>query len=172
MGPPLTDDIWTRMGISLLWEPDALASVCSPFRVISLRRFLTLYRAGWAEVYSVLVNEVTLVVAGLEGCLDSLSPAEAENWVERTFYPAEVSFQREVAGGGRGAALILWLAEPERVKYETAEDTHYWLCSGEHKGHRLTFSRCLFNGAQADLRWIEGGRAPNHPVGLYHPRIS
>lgn len=38
-GPTLHDDIWTRRGISLLWDADALCRVCTPQQVVSLRRF-------------------------------------------------------------------------------------------------------------------------------------
>ena len=49
MGPPLTDDIWMRRGISILWDAEALATVCTPGQVVSLRQFLLLQAAGWPE---------------------------------------------------------------------------------------------------------------------------
>ena len=59
MGPPLLDDIWMRRGISLLWDADSLAAVCTPRQVVSLRQFLVLNRAGWpeAEYEPLLVND-------------------------------------------------------------------------------------------------------------------
>ena len=56
-----------------------------------------------------------LIVAGLEGCIDALTPEEATDWLEHTMYGAVVSFQREVARGGQEAALVLWLAEKSRI---------------------------------------------------------
>jgi hypothetical protein len=36
MGPPLLDDIWMRRGISLLWDAETLAAICTPRQVVSV----------------------------------------------------------------------------------------------------------------------------------------
>ena len=172
MGPPLLDDIWTRRGISLLWDADRLAALCAPDQIISVRRFLQLHKAGWPEDELHLVGDTTLIVAGLEGCLDAMPPHETENWLEQVVFPAILSFQREVADGGNQAALIFWFVDPKRIRYEVAQDIHEWHCDGDHRGQRIALSRCLFNGAQHDLRRIVGEKGVDHPIGLYHPRIS
>jgi hypothetical protein len=51
MGPLLSDDIWMRRGISMLWDAEALAAVCTPKQVVSLRQFLLLYAAGWPDAH-------------------------------------------------------------------------------------------------------------------------
>lgn len=172
MGPPLSDDIWMRRGISLLWDAEALAAVCTSGQVVSLRRFLLLHAAGWPDADLPLVNDVCLVVAGLESVIDALPPDEAVAWLERTVYPAIVSYQEEVAGGGTEAGLILWVADHKRLDYHTSDDTHYWHCGTEYKGQQIPLSRCLFNGAQDGLRRILAGKKSELGVGLYHPRIS
>jgi hypothetical protein len=174
MGPPLLGDIWTRRGISIIWDAEMLASLCKPNEVISLRQFLQLLGAGWPDDSLSLVRDQALVVAGLEGCLDALPPQEACEWLEQTIYPAIIAFQREVAGGGDQASLVLWLADARRMDYHTSDDTYYWHCGTEYKGQQIPLSRCLFNGAQSDLRRIHVTRDRNveHWVGLYHPRIS
>jgi hypothetical protein len=173
MGPALNDDIWMRRGISLLWDAETLATVCTPRQVVSLRQFLLLHAAGWPEAELPLVSEVRLVVAGLESAIDALAPDEAVAWLERTVYPAIVSYQENVAGGGTEASLILWVADHRRLDYHTSDDTHYWHCGTEYKGQLLPLSRCLFNGAQDGLRRIQAGAKKSEAgVGLYHPRIS
>jgi hypothetical protein len=173
MGPPLSDDIWMRRGISLLWDAETLATVCTPRQVVSLRQFLLLHAAGWPEAELPLVNDVRLVVAGLESAIDALAPDEAVAWLERTVYPAIISYQENVAGGGTEASLILWIADHKRLDYHTSDDTHYWHCGTEYKGQLLPLSRCLFNGAQDGLRRIQaGGKKSEVGAGLYHPRIS
>jgi hypothetical protein len=174
MGPHLSDDIWMRRGISLLWCPEALSHVCTPQQVVSLRQFLVLHAAGWSGVDAVMVqNGKCLVVAGLESAIDALPPAEAQTWLEQTVYPAIVSYQEEVAGGGGEASLIFWIADLKRLDYRTSDDTHYWHCGTEYKGQQLPLSRCLFNGAQDGLRRIHPtGDKSEHGVGLFHPRIS
>jgi len=168
--PLVNDDLWTRRGISLLWDADELNKLCQPQQVISLRQLRQLYAAGWPEDDLPLVNEVALVVAGLEGCIDALPPEETTAWLESTIYPAIVDFQREVAGGGGQAALVFWIVEPDRLMYRTSEDAWHWHCSGEHKKHQIPLSHCLFNGAQHDLKEIHD--AKGNRLGLYHPRIS
>jgi len=173
MGPLLSDDIWMRRGISMLWDAEALAAICTPRQVISLRQFLLLYKADWPEAELSLVNDTRLVVAGLESAIDALPPDEAVIWLERIIYPAIISFQENVAGGGTEASLIFWIADHKRLDYHTSDDTHYWHCGTEYKGQQVPLSRCLFNGAQDGLRRIQvGGKKTELGVGLYHPRIS
>ena len=171
MGPPLQDDSWTRQGISILWDADSLNQFCKATQVASLRRFLGLHEAGWPDKDLPLVNDRALVVAGLEACIDALSPTEATAWLEGTIYPAIVSYQREVADGGNQAALVFWLVENKRLEYRTSDDAYYWHCSGEYTSQQIGLSHCLFNGAQNDLRPIRAS-GDKQPRGLFHPRIS
>lgn len=168
--PLVNDDLWTRRGISLLWDADELNKLCQPSQVISLRRFRQLYEAGWPEDDLPLVNEVALVVAGLEACIDALPPEAMTEWLEQKIYPAIVDFQREVADGGGQAALVFWMVEHSRLKHHVSEDSWMWHCSGEHRSHQIPLSHCLFNGAQHDLKEIHD--AKGNRLGLYHPRIS
>lgn len=179
MSPALYDNIWDRRGITILWDADELNRLCSPQQVVSLRRFLQLHANGWPEADLPLVNETTLIVAGLESCIDALPPIEAEEWLVSTVYPAIVSFQQEVSDGGNEAALIFWLADHERLQYQNSENSYYWHCGTEYRGHQIPLGRCLFNGAQDDLRRIEKNADKTHPdkgavrwIGLFHPRIS
>ena len=173
-GQPLLTDVWTRRGISLLWDADSLAKVCLPQQVISLRRFLELHRLGWPEAQLPLVNDKVLVVAGLESAIDALPPEDASDWLEQTVYKAIISYQREVADGGGQAALVFWITEFRRLDPQTSEDAYNWHCGTEFKGQLIPLSRCLFNGAQHDLQRIHvvDGKKAEHWIGLYHPRIS
>jgi len=144
MQPPLVgDNLWSRRGISLLWDPDQLNDLCSPNEIISIRQLRQLHDSGWPEEKLPLVRDKAIVVAGLDACIDALSPETATEWLETVIYPLNVSFQREVADGGGQAALVFWLVE---------------------------LSRCLFNGAQRDLKEIHDLKGSR--LGLYHPRIS
>ncbi len=173
MGPPLLDDIWLRRGISLLWDAEALSSFCAARQVISVRSFLLLHEVGWPEADLPLVNEICLVVGGLESAIDSLPPEEAVLWLEKTIYPAIISYQENVAGGGTEASLVFWIADHKRIDYHTSDDTHYWHCGTEFKGQQIPLSRCLFNGAQDGLRRIvTNEKKAEQGIGLFHPRIS
>lgn len=158
----------------MLWDADQLATVCKPHEVVSLRRLFQLDAAGWPEEQIPLVNDKTLVVAGLESCIDALPPEAACDWLERSVYPTIVSFQREVAQGGDQASLVLWIVDHRRLVHQTSDDTYYWHCGTEYKGQQIPLSRCLFNGAHQDLQRviIVGEKKTEQWVGLYHPRIS
>jgi hypothetical protein len=174
MQPPLFDDTWTRRGISLLWEPESLSKLCTPQQVVSLRRFLQLQTLGWPEDQLSLVRDEVLAVAGLESAIDALAPDEACQWLEQVVYRAVVAYQQAVAGGGGEAALVFWITENRRLAYQTSDDTYNWHCGTEYKGQTIPLSRCLFNGAEHDLRQIHvvDSKKAEHWVGLYHPRIS
>lgn len=173
-GPTLQDDIWTRRGISLLWDADSLAEVCTPQQVVSLRRFLQLHSLGWPDDQLSLVDDEVIVVAGLESAIDALPPEEATDWLEKVVYQGLVSFQREVAYGGTEAAVILWLSDRRRLEYSTSDDTYYWHCATEFKGHLIPLSRCLFNGGQGDARRIHSLDSSKKEswIGLFHPKVS
>jgi hypothetical protein len=173
-GPTLLDDIWRRRGISLLWDADSLSKVCTPQQVVSLRRFLILAEENWPRAQVPLVNDEVLVVAGLESAVDALPPEEATDWLEAVVYQGIVSFQRDVAFGGIEAALVLWLSDSRRLEYRTSDDTYYWHCATEYKGHLIPLSRCLFNGGQGDARRLvrlDSGKKEQW-IGLFHPKVS
>lgn len=135
---------------------------------------MQLHNARWPDDNLPLINDQTLVVAGLESCIDALTPEEAIAWLEETVYQSILSYQQEVADGGSQAALIFWLAEQRRLDYQTSDDTYYWHCGTEYRGEKIPLGQCLFNGAHHDLRQIHvvDQKKKERWVGLYHPRIS
>jgi len=173
-GQPLHDSIWNRRGITLLWDADALAGVCSPHQVVSLRQFLHLQSLGWPEEMTALVDGRVMVVAGLENALDAIGPNEGTDWVREVVYRALISFQSDVADGGNGAAVILWFTDGSRFQYKASDDSFEWKCMAGKSTQMLPLGRCLFNGAQKDLQevFIKGTNNQDKWVGLYHPRIS
>lgn len=172
--PDLHDNNWTRCGISLLWNADALNQICPADTVRSLREFLRLYRVGWPEDALKLANRRAMVIAGLEAAMDTLDPENAILWLEKTVYPAILDFQEEVADGGGEAALIFWLADGTRVFYHPSDNTYNWFCSGEHRKQSIPIGRCIWNGAEGSVRRIivtNSEKKPTH-VGLFQQRIS
>jgi len=174
MNPDLHDNTWMRCGTSVLWEAQALNRVCLPEAVRSLREFLRLHQTGWPEGTIKLIQDRTLVVAGLEAAMDTLQPDEAVEWLEKTIYQAVLGFQEIVADGGGGAALIFWLADRTRVFHKASENTYYWHCTGEHRQQSIPLGRCLWNGAESDVRRIFATDAQKtaHHIGLFLQRIS
>ena len=94
MNPDLHDNIWISCGTSLLWDAAALNRICPFDSVRSLRELLRLRQASWPDDSLKLINNRTLVVAGLEAAMDTLHPDAAVEWLEQTVYQAISDFQR------------------------------------------------------------------------------
>jgi hypothetical protein len=167
---------WMRRGFSLLWEPRALTNVIDPASVISIRGFFEM-RKAWPEKFPGTDGDA-LVVAGLDGCLDSLSENDATAWLEADLKPAVLSFQ-EHYGGGQEAALIFWIASGRtRIGMDLADEEYFWRAGAGRDGARIPIGRCLWGGAETDVARIlvSDEKDPDFDgdayVGLHHPRIS
>jgi hypothetical protein len=73
------DKGWSRRGLALLWGAQALAEVAKPEEVLSIRAFFSLTQKWPNELPS--GGGRTLVVAGVEGCVDVMPPEPAEAWL-------------------------------------------------------------------------------------------
>ncbi len=163
----LRDTVWQRHGTSWLWDAEALAQVCAPAEVWSLRQFL-LAVGNWPEDLP-SNNGATLVVAGLDGCLDLLNPSDAENWLGAEVKDAILSFQ-DFYGGE--ASLIFWLPSGDRrIKINSATDAVGWSCAVPNSSQQLDFGRLLWGEAREypqEILLRVGGK----PAGLFHLRIT
>lgn len=161
------DTVWQRRGTSWLWAEEARDQVCGAADVWSLRQFLCTVGHWPDDLPS--NNGRTLVVAGLEGGLDLLSPDEAETWLADAIKSAILSFQDAYAGE---AALVFWLPlGHSRLKIHAATDGVHWLCEAPHRGRELDFGRLLWGEANEypqHMQLREGDR----PAGLFHLRIT
>ncbi len=167
------DQTWTRRGLSLLWDSDALARIVAPGDVVSLRQLCAIARRWPAELPG--ADGDALIVAGLEGLLDTLAPDDAQTWLEHDLKQLILDFQNEYEGS---AALIFWLpAGRRRLTMSRATEAYSWQHSPAKKPH-LPLGRYLWAGAESDVARIlvsdEANPDPDGPayIGLYHPRIS
>lgn len=161
------DTVWQRRGTSWVWDEEARNQVCAADEVWSIRQFLR--AAGkWPEDLPSNQNN-TLVVAGLDGCLDLLNPSEAETWLGDTVKSAILSFQAHYESE---AALIFWLPSGlGRVKLHPATDSVEWRCAAPHTDSMLAFGRILWGEANEypqEILLREGAK----PAGLFHLRIT
>lgn len=139
----LRDSVWQRRGTSWIWDAEALAQVGVASEVWSLRQFL-ISVGNWPEDLP-SNNSATLVVAGLDGCLDLLSPSDAENWLGSVVKEAVLSFQDFYSGE---ASLIFWLPSgARRLTVNSATDAISWCCAAPHSDQRLDFGRLLWGEA-------------------------
>lgn len=172
--PPLTSDVWQRRGHSLLWNAQALFALAPPQDTVTLRQFFALV-AQWPD--DLPANEGrTLIVVGLEGVLDSLSPDDAAEWLENDLQETLRAFQSAYDE----AALIFWLPSGQRrLKANPARPgLYHWICAAPHSDTPLDLGRLLWGGAVADTQHILDPAQPNADpdgpawMGLYLARLS
>lgn len=162
----LLDTVWQRRGTSWIWDEEARNQICAASEVWSLRQFLRSV-GNWPDDLPSNGSKA-LVVAGLDGSLDLLTPTDAEAWLADAIKPAVLSFQDEYQGD---AALMFWLPGGQnRIKAHAATDEIVWLCHTPH-GHQIDFGRILWGQANEypqEILLRDGGK----PAGLFHLRIT
>ena len=170
----VSDQSWTRRGLSLLWGAEALSRIAQSHQVVSVRQLIAFSRAWPEDLPAADGNAV--VVAGVDGCLDALSPEDAAQWLADDFRKIVVDFQDRYENQ---AALILWIPDGRRrIAMPRATEQYEWNCSGSDLGKTVSLGRCLWAGADSDVRRIldlhELNQDPDGPawIGLNHPRIS
>ncbi len=162
----LRDTVWQRRGLSWIWDAEALAQCCDVTEVWSLRQAFRAASHWPDELPSNAGN--TLVVAGLEGCLDLLSPNDAESWLAADVKGAISSFQDAYDGQ---AALVFWLPGGSSRIIVSATDAVTWRCAPPNANSRVDFGRILWGEAREYPQEIvlrEGGKS----AGLFHLRIT
>lgn len=163
----LLDTVWQRRGTSWIWDEEARNQVCVASEVWSLRQFLRAV-GNWPDDLPSNGNN-TLVVAGLEGSLDLLTPEDAETWLGDAVKQAILSFQDAYDGQ---AALIFWLPSGYgRIKFHPATDSIEWRCAAPRSESLLAFGRILWGEANEypqEILLREGSK----PAGLFHLRIT
>ena len=170
----LQGDVWKRIGMSLLWGGETLSVLAQPRSVVTIRQFFALV-GSWPDELPCNGGD-TLVVAGLEGCIDLLAPADAESWLKSELLPAILDFQDKYEGQ---AALVFWMPTGKnRVKMNPATEEYFWVCSAPHSTERLELGRILWAGAKTDVARIMDpncqNKDPDGPawIGLRHLRLS
>jgi hypothetical protein len=166
----LDDKVWQSMGTSWIWDESARNLVCATNEALPMRQFLQKALAGNALPDNLPSNDAkALVVAGLEGYLDLLTPNDGEQWLRGELKQAILSFQDEYEGQ---AALVFWLPTGKtRVKIEKHSSAVMWQCSSAQGGGQINFGLSLW-GAPNDYPQEIILQAGNKPAGLYYRRFS
>ena len=111
-----------------------------------------------------------MVVAGLDGCLDLLTPEDAEAWLGD-----ELKARRSFRFRTTTKAMLRWCSGcppvSGRIQVQAATDAVSWLCGAPHGDHQIDFGRVLWGEAANTRRRFccaDGGKAR----GLFHLRIT
>lgn len=164
---------WSRRGFALLWCPETLAGIATSAEVSSLRQFFAMVD-NWPDELPSEKGD-TLIVSGVEGCIDVLDAKDAERWIESDLRQAVLSFQDAYQGQ---AGLVFWLPSGRtRITMRGASEEYYY----HHRGageDGLHIGRLLWSGAENEIERIMSSDAQDvdydgkHWAGLHHPRIS
>jgi hypothetical protein len=171
----MMDDTWSRRGINFLWDEESFALLRKKphTTVLSFRAAWQLSR-DWPE--DLPANDGrTLIVAGLDTCLDLMTPHDASAWITSTLRPLVQQFQTEYDGEG---SLVFWIPNgAKRIYMNMASEQYNWHCAVP-KGETLEIGRLLWSGAESDVARIINQKCTNQDVdgpawiGLHHPRVS
>jgi hypothetical protein len=163
----LLDTVWQRRGVSWIWDDEALTKIAKSGEVLSLRQLLR-FDGHWPDELP-SNNGSTMVVAGLDACLDLMSLDDAEAWLGNELKHAILSFQDFYEGD---AALAFWLpAGQRRIYVRTASDAVVWRCGAPHGDGQIDFGRLLWGEAREypqEILLAIGAKA----AGLFHLRIT
>ena len=163
----LFDTVWQRQGTSWIWDEEARNQLCLASEVWSLRQFMQAV-GKWPEELPGNHGR-TLVVAGLDGSLDLLTPEDAEFWLGDAVKSAILSFQDEYGSEG---ALIFWLPlGRNRIEVHIPTDEVKWLCEAPYRESRLDFGRILWGQANEYPQEIIL-KERDKSAGLFHSRIT
>ena len=161
------DSVWQRRGVSWIWDGDPFAMVARASEVYSMRELLLATRS-WPDDLPSNGGD-TLVVAGLDACLDLLSPTDADAWLGGDLKSAVLSFQDFYDGQ---ASLVFWLPNGQRrIRIDLATDAVRWRCSAPFTNETIDFGRVLWGEAgeyPQEIIFARGGKS----VGLFHLRIT
>ncbi len=165
---------WSRRGLALLWGPQALAELAAPTEILSIRDFFELARK-WPESLP-SGGGSTLVVSGLEGSFDVLTPDDAAAWLEEDVRRCVLSFQDEYESQ---CGIVFWLPSGrKRIRMAGATEAYFWSCAPPFAEQTLPLGRILWAGAEQDAGRILDPREKDQTIdgpawiGLHHPRIS
>jgi len=153
---------WLRQGSSIVFDKTKLGPLVTSGCLISLREALS-----WIEHFPLAPKNGadTVLVGGLETCLDLLPASDAETWVRTHVRRFIVKFQNEWDRRG----LVFGFSTPNKVIHQISDDEV--LFKSNNKVIRL--SHALWNGtATVDVaRLVTDDREVN-TVGYHVRRIS
>ena len=156
---------WQRRGSSIVFDSEILSPLLIGQSLISLRTFL-----GWLEDWpdDPPGDSKTILVGGLEPCLELYTPEEAESFLRYRIRPVVEEFQTRWDQRG----LVFGFGKPSRAFQLDPTSDEMTYIRQDRKVIRLAYS--LWNGGAAmDLTQIvRPTNKGNDVIGYYVPRLS
>lgn len=161
-----TNRTWQHRGSSIVFDRVALGPLITGGNMVSLRNALS-WMSDWPE--NPPCSERTLLVCGLEACVDVLATQDVEVFLRAKIRPFIQEFQARWDQCG----LVFGFSSSEHCFKETAaEEDVTWL---RHDNKKIALSRWMWNGSSTLnlARIVRMDDRQNSTIVGYHvPRIS
>ena len=160
-------DRWHRLGSSIVWDSAALAPLLTAGCLVSLREVL-IWRKAWPSAPP--CGSDTVLVGGLEACLELLAPVEAEQFLRRQIKPLILDFQRRWDQRG----LVFGFGAPENAFRVESANEEILFMRRDQSQVRLSFA--MWDGSASlnlsRLMQPAGGAKGKGTIGYHVQRIS
>ena len=160
-------DRWRRLGSSIVWDSAALAPLLTAGCLVSLREVLG-WRKAWPSAPP--CGSDTVLVGGLEACLELLAPPEAEQFLRWQIKPLILNFQARWDQRG----LVFGFGAPENAFRVESTNEEILFIRRDQSQVRLSFA--MWDGSASlnlnRLMQPAGGAKGKVTIGYHVQRIS
>ena len=172
----LTASSWQRQGSSLVWDPKLLTPLLQQQGPLSLRQILLWAQEGFPSASS--VSGQTILVAGLQTCLEVLSASEVSFFLHTFIQPLVQRWQdmwpNRALVFGLSCSWNQWRTDPEEYAYlRVRQDHEIGLTHALWGGAAPEASKIMVSSDQPTGSMSNSGKPHGpHVGGLYVRRVS
>lgn len=164
----ISSSVWRRRGSCVIFDQESMGSIIAAGALVSLRTFL-----GWRRNTPTTqpTPGKTILVAGLEAVLETMSPEEADDFLARRVRPVIMDLQSRWTDAG----IVFGFTSHHKAFKETSLEEEVLFNRRDQKTIRLTEG--LWDGsATVHMKRLvrEGAETPSNDavIGYYVARIS
>jgi hypothetical protein len=163
----MSSSAWLRRGSSIVFDKHSLGPLITKGFLISLREALSWMKAWPAQPPE---DGQTVLVGGLETCLEVLSPEDAEEFLRNRITPFVLEFQSRWDQQG----LVFGFGTTDKSFEVTASQEEVLFLRRDRKRVRLSYSLWDGSATMNVTRLVRDDRQTGKRItlGYYVPRIS
>jgi hypothetical protein len=163
----MSSSAWLRRGSSIIFDKHSLGPLITDGCLVSLREALSWMKAWPAQPSN---NGQTVLVGGLETCLEVLSPEDAEAFLRNRVKPFVLEFQSRWDQRG----LVFGFGKSNKAFVVTPSDEEVLFVRQDQQRVRLSYSLWDGSATMNVTRLVRDERQTGKKVtlGYYVPRIS
>lgn len=163
----MSSSAWLRRGSSIVFDKHSLGPLITDGCLVSLREALSWMKSWPAQPPD---DRQTVLVGGLETCLEVFSPEDAEAFLRNRIKPFVLEFQSRWDQRG----LVFGFGTPEKSFEVTASQEEVLFLRRDRKRVRLSYSLWDGSATMNVTRLVrdDGQTGKRVTLGYYVPRIS